>query len=78
MKPVPNRNPRFDRIKTIDEVSPHSLREIEHFFTIYKELEGKHTEMHGWQGAREARETIVAARGHYVSTHSKETQVVPQ
>ena len=40
---VPNRNPRFDQIHTIDQVFPHNLREIEHFFTIYKELEGKRT-----------------------------------
>jgi inorganic pyrophosphatase len=55
---VPNRNPRFDQIHTIDQVFPHKLREIEHFFTIYKELEGKRTKMLGWRGPREARDTI--------------------
>ncbi len=52
---APNRNPRFDQIHTIDQVFPHNLREIEHFFTIYKELEGKRTEMRGWRGPRLAR-----------------------
>ena len=66
---VPNRNPRFDHIRTIDEVSPHSLREIEHFFTIYKELEGKKTEIHGWRGHEEACASIVAARQSYLSIH---------
>jgi len=60
---VPNRNPRFD------QVFPHNLREIEHFFTIYKELEGKHTEMRGWRGPREAREIISRARERYLKTH---------
>jgi len=66
---VPFRNPRFEHIKTIDEVSPHSLREIEHFFTIYKELEGKHTEMHGWRGVKEAHDTITASRERYLKMH---------
>ena len=63
---VPNRNPRFDQWHSIDEVAPHVLREIEHFFTIYKDLEGKKTEIKGWQGAREAQELIRASRQRYV------------
>ncbi|MGO9260941.1 MAG: inorganic diphosphatase [Bryobacteraceae bacterium] len=46
---VRTRNARFDQIHTIDQVFPHILREIEHFFAIYKELEGKRTEMRGWR-----------------------------
>jgi len=66
---VPNRNPRFDQIHTIDQVFPHNLREIEHFFTIYKELEGKRTEMKGWRGPRQAREAIRRAREKYLELH---------
>jgi inorganic pyrophosphatase len=66
---VPERNPRFDQIHTIDQVFPHNLREIEHFFAIYKELEGKRTEMRGWRGPREARETIRRARERYLAAH---------
>ena len=66
---VPNRNPRFDQIHTIDQVFPHNLREIEHFFAIYKELEKKRTEMKGWRGPREAREVIRKARERYVQVH---------
>src|SRR6476646_2809213 len=63
---VPNHNPRFDQIHTIDQVFPHNLREIEHFFAIYKELEGKRTEMRGWHGPREAREIIRVSRARYL------------
>jgi inorganic pyrophosphatase len=66
---VPNRNPRFDQIHTIDQVFPHNLREIEHFFAIYKELEKKRTEMRGWQGPRQAREAIRRAREKYQELH---------
>ena len=63
---VPNRNPRFDQIQSIDQVFPHNLREIEHFFTIYKELEGKKTEMLGWKGREEARQILVESRERYL------------
>ncbi len=68
---VPERNPRFDQIHTIDQVFPHNLREIEHFFAIYKELEGKHTKMNGWRGPREARESIRKARERYLKAHAE-------
>ena len=66
---VPNRNPRFDQIHTIDQVFPHNLREIEHFFTIYKELEEKRTEIRGWRGPRQAREAIRKSRERYFEAH---------
>ena len=40
---VPNCNPRYDQVHNLDQLFPHTRREIEHFFTIYKELEGKKT-----------------------------------
>src|SRR5215469_8130147 len=63
---VPNRDPRFDEIQAIDKVYPHTLREIEHFFNIYKELEGKTTEIRGWRDVDEARSLIESARKRYL------------
>lgn len=63
---VPNRNPRYDEIHTMDQIFPHIRREMEHFFSIYKELEGKTTEMRGWGGPKEARKAIVEARQSYL------------
>jgi inorganic pyrophosphatase len=63
---VPDCSPRFQEIHTIDQLAPHIRREIEHFFTIYKELEGKRTRMDGWQGPRQAREMIVSCRRRYL------------
>jgi inorganic pyrophosphatase len=63
---VPNRNPRFDQIQDIEQVFPHTLREIEHFFNIYKELEAKVTKIRGWRGAQEARELIRRTREAYL------------
>ncbi len=70
---VPNRNPRYDEIHTMDQIFPHVRREIEHFFTIYKELEGKATEMRGWGGPKEARRAIMEARTSYLGATKPET-----
>ncbi|HEX7022293.1 MAG TPA: inorganic diphosphatase [Trueperaceae bacterium] len=50
---VPADDPRFDSHRDIASISPHRLREIEHFFDIYKELEGKETRVEGWHGQEE-------------------------
>ncbi len=63
---VPNRNPRYDQIHTMDQIFHHVRREIEHFFTIYKELEGRMVRMEGWGGPREARRFIQDSRIRYL------------
>ena len=63
---VPTKNPRYDQIHTMDQIFSHVKREIEHFFTIYKELEGKVTKMQGWGGPREARKAISDCRERYL------------
>ena len=67
---VPDRNPRYEQIHTIDQIFPHVRIEIEHFFAIYKELEGKKTEMKGWRGPREAREAIATSRRRHLETRA--------
>ena len=65
---VPNCNPRYDEIHTMDQIFPHVRREIEHFFGIYKELEGKVTVMQGWGGPKEARKAIMESRQRYLDS----------
>jgi len=71
---VPNRNPRFDSIHTIDQVFPHSLKEIEYFFSIYKELQNVKTKIKGWGGPREVRKMITESRQHYVNLRQPEAE----
>jgi inorganic pyrophosphatase len=66
---VANRNPRYDQVHTMDQIFPHSRREIEHFFMIYKELEGRVTSTLGWGDPREARQLIVDCRNAYLERH---------
>lgn len=74
---VPKSSPRFEQIHTIDQVWPHLRREIEHFFTIYKELEGKQTHMEGWLGPIDARRLIMESRQAYLDNKAKEQRGTP-
>jgi inorganic pyrophosphatase len=58
-------NPIYQSVRDYSEVYPHVLREIEHFFTIYKELEAKPTTIVGWEDAVHAREVITKCRVLY-------------
>jgi inorganic pyrophosphatase len=64
---VPVADPYMQDYRSIDDVPRHTLREIEHFFAVYKELEGKKTEAEGWMGQEAAfkaiREAIAAYPG---------------
>jgi inorganic pyrophosphatase len=41
-------DPLWSEVKELDGVSPHRLREIEHFFATYKLLEEKSVDIDGW------------------------------
>ncbi len=55
---VAESDPIYREVHDCSHVSPHKLREIEHFFAIYKNLEGKKTEIAGWDGVEAARKII--------------------
>jgi inorganic pyrophosphatase len=47
---VPDKDPRYAQIKSLENISQHRLDEIAEFFRTYKNLEKKATEILGWQG----------------------------
>jgi inorganic pyrophosphatase len=59
-------NPRFAEVHDYPDVYSHVLREIEHFFSIYKDLEGKRTKMMGWKTAGIARQVIMTSHQRYL------------
>ncbi|MFN3324616.1 MAG: inorganic diphosphatase [Bryobacteraceae bacterium] len=63
---VPADNPRFAAMQSPEDVHAHVRREIEHFFEIYKELEGNRLTIQGWRGADEARKAIAESRERYL------------
>ncbi len=58
---VPIADPHYREVRDLTDVSPHFLREVEHFFGIYKELEGKRVETFGWKGRKTAEHVIQTA-----------------
>jgi inorganic pyrophosphatase len=60
---VPVSDPHWNEITRLDEVSGGLRREIEHFFTIYKDLEpNKQTRIEGWDDEATAWKLIEEAR----------------
>ncbi|MDN5277072.1 MAG: inorganic pyrophosphatase [Clostridiales bacterium] len=63
---VPKNDPLWSHVKDLPDVPPHLLREVEHFFSIYKELENKEVMIEGWQTKDAAIRVIMQARERYM------------
>ena len=66
---VPHEDPNWSGLRELSDL-PDQLRvEIEHFFSIYKQPEGKHVMVDGWFPREQALEQIDAARARYAEQH---------
>ncbi len=55
-------DPLYEHVHDLAQVSPHKLREIEHFFETYKLLEDKAVEVTGWRDRAAAHALLLADR----------------
>lgn len=62
---VPFGDPQMNGYKDMSDLPSHVSAEIQHFFTIYKELEGKPTSLTETYSAKEARDIIERSLGMY-------------
>ncbi len=62
---VPANDPLFKDYQTIDDIPQHFLREVGHFFEVYKDLEGERTKPVGWEGLASAYTQVEHAIGLY-------------
>ncbi len=62
---VPDNDPRWQHIQALDDVPTHLLDEIAHFFSIYKDLERKKVDVHGWRDAAGAFDVLADSRARY-------------
>jgi inorganic pyrophosphatase len=62
---VPSRDPIYADYRRLSDVPAHFLREVEHFFAIYKELEGVRSQVIGWRDAVEAARVVTASIALY-------------
>lgn len=59
---VPLRDPAWSHVQQLSDLLPTLLAEIEHFFSVYKDLEDHETETDGFREREEALATIEEAR----------------
>ncbi|MGA2675330.1 MAG: inorganic diphosphatase [Methanobacterium sp.] len=62
---VPVNDPRFKDVYDISDIHKALLDEIAHFFTEYKKLEGKTTEVLGWENRKKAFEAVKHSMDFY-------------
>lgn len=62
---VANSDPLHAETRTLKDLRNHYLRAVEHFFTIYKQLEGKEVVPDGWDDVDSARAEILECVARY-------------
>lgn len=68
---VPRNDVRLSHYTSIKDLPEHILKEISHFFEVYKELEDKKVKVLGWKGPEEAKKTIIKAMAEYSKAYPK-------
>ena len=68
---VPVSDPVWNKRSDINDLNPHRLREIEHFFQVYKDLEEKKVDVGGWGNAEEARKIYLQCVERYEESEHK-------
>jgi inorganic pyrophosphatase len=66
---VPVNDPLHGEYFDIADLPQHYLREVEHFFGIYKDLEGKRMQVLGWEKSEYAMQVIVESIRRYEETY---------
>jgi inorganic pyrophosphatase len=59
---VPCQDPAWNPLSTLEDLSDQLRNEIEHFFSVYKDLERKKVRVDGWYSREEAVDEIRQAR----------------
>jgi inorganic pyrophosphatase len=76
---VISNDPRFLEVSDLDQVAPHILQEIKHFFETYKTLEtGKWVRVQGWRNKAAAVAEVLRTNQIYLETSAKPLENVPR
>lgn len=63
---VPVADPTWNQLEDINDMNPHTLKAVEHFFKTYKDLENKTCIVEGYGDKAQALEIIQAAYDRFV------------
>jgi len=58
----------YAHYQSLDDMRPHQKVEIEYFYSVYKDLEGKVTRIDGWEGVDYAHKVIREAADRYAAS----------
>ena len=64
---VPIHDPAWNKLEKLEDLSEQLRDEIEHFFSVYKDLEQKKVKVDGWYSREDAVEAIKAARERHAN-----------
>ncbi|MGH2948961.1 MAG: inorganic diphosphatase [Solirubrobacteraceae bacterium] len=64
---VPHEDPNWSGLERLGDLPDQLRSEIEHFFSIYKEPEGKQVEVHGWEDREVAERLLDEAHERFAS-----------
>ena len=67
---VPTDDPDWEKVEELEDMSSQLRSEIEHFYSMYKEPEGKHVDVQGWDDAAAAAAAIEKGREAYRERNS--------
>ena len=68
---IPFNDPNYNHYKNIEDLPSHIFEEMRHFFTVYKNLEGKETDVNEVGPREEAINIIKDAIDHYIECFCK-------
>ncbi|WJS96187.1 inorganic diphosphatase [Flavobacterium johnsoniae] len=68
---VPVSDPIWNSLNDLSDINGHLLKEIEHFFQVYKDLENKKVDVEGWGDVKEAYDIIAECTKRFDDIENK-------
>ena len=68
---IPVNDPTYNMYTDISQLPKHIFEEMSHFFTVYKQLEGKDTVIDDVKGEQEAVEIVQSCMDRYIECYCK-------
>lgn len=68
---VPTEDPRWDIVQDKNDINPHTLKELEHFFSTYKKVQNKEVSVSGIKDRAAAHAAFTESRKLYAEKFPK-------
>ena len=68
---VPADDPRWNDIVDLKDINKHTLKEIEHFYSTYKQIQKKEVKVNGFKGKDDAEKAFERGMQLYKDKHAK-------